>query len=56
MNNKGFDIGKALKLNSAITNEWSKIGFFVQGNGTTSNANTYEYSDKNIISENIITD
>nr|HMQ70866.1 T9SS type A sorting domain-containing protein [Ignavibacteria bacterium] len=45
LNNSGFDIERS-KVN-ASDNEWLKIGF-VKGNGTSSNTNTYEYTDKNV--------
>jgi len=46
LNNTGFDIERST-INTPITNEWLKVGF-VQGNGTSSNTNIYEFTDKNL--------
>lgn len=42
LNNSGFDIEK-----SSVEGDWTKVGF-VAGNGTTSEARNYKYTDKNL--------
>lgn len=40
----GFDIERSSAI-TPITNEWLKIGY-IRGNGTSSNTNIYEFTDK----------
>jgi hypothetical protein len=46
LNNTGFDIERTT-VNTPITNEWLKVGY-VQGTGTSSIPNVYEFTDKNL--------
>jgi hypothetical protein len=48
LNNKGFEIERT--VNTAGT--WQNIGF-VEGHGSTTEMNTYSYSDKNIIESGV---
>ena len=48
LNNKGFEIQKKY-LNSSDKSDWESIGF-IAGNGTTTELNSYTFTDKNLSS------
>ncbi|MBK7630373.1 MAG: carboxypeptidase regulatory-like domain-containing protein [Ignavibacteriales bacterium] len=50
-NNMGFEIERMLYIKGQESNGWGKIGF-VDGNGTSTEPNTYSYIDENLISGN----
>ncbi|MBK7629181.1 MAG: T9SS type A sorting domain-containing protein [Ignavibacteriales bacterium] len=50
LNNTGFDIERSVISNEVRNLNWHSIGF-VSGNGTTSESNTYSFSDEKISSE-----
>jgi hypothetical protein len=47
LNNSGFEIERSVISNEVRNLNWEKIGF-VSGHGTTSESNTYSFSDENI--------
>ncbi|HAB51523.1 MAG: hypothetical protein A2315_17385 [Ignavibacteria bacterium RIFOXYB2_FULL_35_12] len=47
LNNSGFSIER-----KSASNKWESIGF-VKGNGTTTAANNYSFTDKNILSQTV---
>jgi hypothetical protein len=49
LNNSGFDIQRSVTLNEERNLNWQSIGF-VQGNGTTTQSNSYSFTDNNIYS------
>ncbi len=46
VNNSGFDIERS-NVNSQNSGDWTKIGF-INGNGTSSSPNNYEFTDRNL--------
>jgi photosystem II stability/assembly factor-like uncharacterized protein len=47
LNNKGFEIERMLTVNGQTSNAWEKIGF-ITGKGTTTEPNTYSFSDNGL--------
>ena len=47
-NNKGFEVEKHRAESVGHSSEWQEIGF-VEGNGTSTETNSYSYIDKNIL-------
>ena len=47
-NNSGFDVERS-KVKGQTSDEWTKISF-IQGYGTTTTPNNYEYTDRNLAS------
>ena len=51
LNNKGFEIERSRKPGVRSQNEWKTLGF-VEGKGTTTEVNSYSFTDKNLSTGN----